>query len=1037
MGLADFSVRRPVAITMIVLVFVVLGAVALRKMPVEFFPEIEQPIIYVMARYEGVGPVEVEKLVTKPLEFAVSRVAGVKHIRAVSQQGSSSLTVEFAWGTNLDNAMAEMREKIELLRGDMLLPDDLENPALVKIDPSDMPISWYGVLGDGRDVHSIKEYMDDILVPRIERLPGVASCIAWGGEEREIRVQLRRDAMLSSGVSLLDVVGRLRAEDVNISAGTVVSGGREYILKTEGELDDLAAVGDVVLAVRGGSVVRLRDIADVDYATIQSTYFARTNAEPSVSFAVMKESDANAVTTQRRVREELERLSDSLPPGITIEEIWDSAVFIEDSVAGVRDSALWGALLAVLVLLVFLRSWRTSTIIAIAIPMSIIFTFFPLFLMGVTINLISLGGLAIGVGMLVDNSIVVIENIFRRMQKGEERHEASARGASQVFIAITASTLTTCIVFVPILFTAGMTRILFGQLAASITFSLAASLVVAITLVPMAASKLLDVDHVRVLSKKRDLLAGVRQQYIRILDWALGHRKTMIFSALVLFAGAFGLVPVIGVDFMPRTDNGIYWAELTLPVGAPLSETSALSLEFERKFLSIPETKAVFGMGGDATMDVESALPNKGSIIVTLKDRSDRDRDLFAVIDEVRGMTKGTVGADVSVRDITTMGQTSSFGPIEVKIEGSDLDVLEEISLTVQRRLGEVPGVAETESSVEATLPVLAFELDRAKAAALGLSARDVGMALQAANDGVVATRVEHYGTEVDVRVILDPEDRRTLDDALITPVFTQTGRVVSIRDVARMIPGSEAGKLYRDDQRRIVTVGARITERDLASVAADVNAKLDEIRDGLPDGYDLELAGESEELQESMRDLGIDFLFAILLVYMVLAGLFESFVHPFTIIFSVPFALTGALLGLFVGHVAMGNTISVNAVIGVVLLVGIVVNNAIVLIDFVQQIRRSGRSAREALIESASVRMRPIFLTTATTVLGLFPLALGFGAGAEVRSAMAQAVIGGLIFSTMVSLIIVPVVYTYMDSLSVRVRSRLRRMLHPGEKQI
>jgi len=1031
MFLSDFSVKRPVAITMIVMVFVALGLVSLRKLPVELIPDINLPVIFLSSNYPGVGPEEVEKLVTKPLEMAVSRAAGIKNVSSTSRLGNCSMQLEFEWGTDLDQAMTDIREMIEQYKEDFL-PKEMENPMLLKYDPTSIPVSVYGFNSERRSMRELRKMGEDLVAPYLEQLDGVGSVLVWGGGFREISVLVDQKKLMGVGLSLDQLVQQLQAENLDISSGHIVEGGRDYQVKSRGEFESLDDIKNVVVTVAAGIPVRLRDVASVIYAPVEETAFARMQGQNSTVIAIMKQSDANTVNVSKRVRKELAKIEERLPTDVAMSELFDSAEYIEQSVNNVRDAALYGAILAILVLFLFLRSYRASFIIGTAIPISVIITFFPLYFLNISINIISLGGLAIGIGMLVDNSIVVLENIYRRLQGGEDRNTSARRGASQVAMAITASTLTTMVIFIPILFTQGVVRIFFGQLAASIAFSLSASLVVALTLVPMISAKLMNQKATARIVKAQNFIEPIRRLYLRILNGALKHRLRTLTLALILFLVSLFLIPVIGINFMPDADNGLFQIYITLPAGSPLEETKDLIGNLEDYLSALPYTEIVFDMGGEAGDVTTDRVANVGTMMVRLVDRKERSVSTMEVVNALRDTLRSWSGAKFQVATMNQL-QSSTYGDVEIKVSGQDFEVLKNLAQKIEERLTRVKGIKGTNSSVEEAHPEIRWVVDREKAANLGLGSFQIGQTVQTALMGKVATRVEKFGTEIDVRVWLKEDQRDKIDQLNSVMIRSPLGFDVPLRQVASLEYGLTPDKLFRENQMRVAWIGGDIGGRDLRSIMTEVRREIGKL--ALPDGYLISYSGEDEDMRESMKDLFIDFLFAALLVYMIMAALFESFMHPFTIMFSIPFALTGALLALFIGHLVAGMTITVNALIGVVMLVGIVVNNAIVLLDYVRRGQEEGLKCREALIKAGSVRMRPILLTALTTILGLTPLALGMGEGSEVRAPMAVAVIGGLTVSTLLTLVIIPVIYTYTDAFAERVKNKLSWIVHREER--
>ncbi len=1012
---------------MLVLVFVIMGVISLRKMPVEFIPELNYPVLYMSARYEGVGPEEIEELVTRPLESWVSQVSGIKNIRSTSQQGLSSLEIEFDWHTDLDQAMGDIREKVEVALENEMLPKDMRRPVIFKYDPSNMPVSMYALSGERREQRELKDMSEDDIRPALEKLEGVASVLIWAGGEREILVSVDQARLANLGMSLNQVVNVIRTENTDVGAGHVVHELRDYNVKVAGEFESIDDVADLVLRTEGGRITRLKDIATVSYEEVERTFFSRFDLEESAIIAIMKQSGANTVSVARKVRNALDDVKQYLPPDVSIGELFDSATFIEDSVRNVRNTALYGAILAVFVIWMFLRSYRASFIMGVAIPISVVCTFFPLYFMGISVNIISLGGLAIGVGMLVDCSIVVVENIFRKLQLGENRFSASETGASQVAIAITASTLTTVIVFVPILFTRGIVRILFGQLAASITFSLLVSLIVALTLVPMISSKLLNIRETQRLDKSFDMIAGIKKRYQRILLWALAHRGRTLLIGVGLFVSSLVLLIPVGADFMPRTDAGMYAVYAELPGGMPLAETDRLMKSVEEQLVKLPYVAMVFSMGGEASERPEDAVPNKATMFVRLVDRKDRDIGTPEAMDRARQMLSEEAGAKFDLSDLG-FEQRAAYGDIEVKVSGKDFQTLRVLSKSIESEVAGIRGVRETTSSVEQSRPEVQFAIDRERCALAGLDAFQLASMVSTALQGTVASRIEQYGTEIDIRVRLSDESRSRIENLENMVVTTPLGARIPLRYLVETRFTETPVRLHRENQRRVVWIGVNRSGRDLRSLSTEIRRTLAAVP--LPEGYNIEYGGEDEDMRESFRNLAIDFLLAIVLVYMIMAALFESLLQPFTIMFSVPFAITGALIALFITR----HTVTVNALIGMVMLTGIVVNNAIVLLDFVQRLRGEGKTMHEALVEGGLVRVRPILLTSLTTILGLVPLSLGFGEGSEVRTPMAVAVIGGLALSTFLTLVYIPVVYTYVDAFGQRLQRLFRRRFHGEE---
>jgi len=1039
MKIPELAVRRSVTVLMLILGLLVLGCVALSRLAIDLFPDLKLPVAAVMVEYPGAGPQEVEKAVTEPLEEILATVNSVDTIKSESRAGSSMLILWFAWGTDMDFATLQMREKIDMVKG--MLPDDVKNPMVFKMDPAMMPVLQVGMSG-GKDLAELTRLAEDVVKPRLERLPGAAWVIVTGGRTREVQVLVDPVKLDSFGLSLGQVAQALRAENMELSAGSLAEGKKEFTIRTTGEFEDLAQLAGVPLVTPQGSVVYLKDIARVAQGYTDLTQETYMNRRPSVGIHVLKQSGANTVKVTERVQKELEALKKELPGSVEVNTVFDQSQFIRDAINSVARNALIGAALAVLILFLFLRHVRTTLVIALSIPISIVATFILIYFGGLTLNLLSLGGLALGVGMMVDNSIVVLENIYRYRQEGHSLWEAATAGAQEVAMAITASTLTTVIVFLPVVFVEGIASQIFRDLALTVTFSLLCSLLGALTLVPVLSYRLLAVLPAagepctwpaKASAAVGGWLEGIRDLYRDVLAWALGHRKAVIFGAFAVFVCSLALVPVIGVEFLPGMDAGEISIEIDMPRGTALAETGRAAGRVESLCASLPEVKTTFvsvgsaeEMGGFGTSEADRAR-----IRVQLAPRRERERSTEAVAEEIRRRVAKIPGAEIKVAAVDPkMAGMPTEAPVALTVRGKDLAELKRAAGLVAEEVRQVPGTRNVKTSLEEGKPEIEVRLDRARAASYGLGTAQVAQTLRTAVFGQVVTRYRSGGEELDLRLRLVPGARTSVQDLESLYIAAPNGVAVPLREIAELREVEGPSVIPRKDQTRVCYVTGDLAGRPLGDVMKDIQARLAGLR--LPHGCEIIYGGEYKEMQESFSSLTFALLLGILLVYMVMASQFESLLHPFVIMFTMPLAVIGVVLGLAL----TGKTFNIAAFIGVIMLAGIVVNNAIVLVDYINTLRRRGMARREAILQAGPVRLRPVLMTALTTVLGMVPLALGIGTGAEADAPLAVAVIGGLTVATFLTLVVVPVVYTLFEDLGSRIQGWFGGVSLPRRKK-
>jgi HAE1 family hydrophobic/amphiphilic exporter-1 len=1022
MKLSDFSIKRPVTTVMVILLIVILGFISLDRLNIDLLPEISFPGAAVITTYENAGPQEVESLVTKTLENSLATVTNVKTLNSTSGAGQSTIVMEFNYGTDMDFAALDMREQTDLVSE--ALPDNARDPLIVQFDPSMIPVLQLGVYS-GQNLADLKTHVEDNVIPRIERLQGVASVDLTGGLDREILIELDKNKMENYGVEFNSITQNLLLENFNLSGGNINRGNVEYIVRVTGKFENVDQIRDVLIPTGSGrGFVELSELGTIKDTYKKVTSVTRVNGEESIGLTIQKQTDANTVSVANRVRDEIEALKSEYP-NLNIVPIADQAEYIEQSIGSVYRNAIIGGLLAILVLFLFLRNFRSTIIIGLAIPISIVTTFLLIYFGGLTINIISLGGLALGVGMLVDNAIVVLENIFRYKQYGLNRIEAASRGSEEVGMAITASTFTTIVVFLPVIFVEGLTAQIFRELALTVSFSLFASLVVALTLIPMLSSKILKLNKKQKNLDTETSMGFIKSNYRNSLSWFLKHRWIIGILIIVLIAAGGFLGSQLGTEFLPQFDQGQFTVNYSLPVGTVLDETQKVGENLENEIGEIPEVKTIFtniGVGG--MMSGGAPASESGSFTVILKDLDQRERSTSQVMEELRQKIR-VPGADVNIESQSGFFGPGGGQPINIKVVGENLEELERISGLVMSEMNQVEGVREVEDSFEEGRPEYSISIDRSLAARLGLRVRSVAHTVKTVISGDVATRYEVGGDEYDVRVTLNESDKQNIEQLKNIMLPSPTGAKVPLSRIASFKLTEGPKEILRLNQERYSEITASLYQTDLGTAVNKIQERVNENVE-VPEGYNIKYGGQFQDLQQSFTDLFYAFLLAIVLVYMVMASQFESLVHPLVIMFTVPLAIVGVVFGLYV----TGTTISVPALIGIITLAGIVVNNAIVLVDYINRMRDEGRTKHDAILEAGPIRLRPIMMTALTTILALIPLSLGIGEGSELQQPLAVVVISGLLFSTFLTLYVIPVIYSSFTDLSDKIKSMLRKVV-------
>jgi HAE1 family hydrophobic/amphiphilic exporter-1 len=1016
MILTDLSIKRPLAISMVFLAMILFGFISLTKLPLDFLPNISLPMIAVLTTYPGAGPEEIESEITEGLERALGSVNNLKKITSTTSENSCMIMLELEWGTDIDGAANDVRDKLGIVMP--YFPDDAEDPLIFKFDVSQQPVVMYNLIG-GIDEKEMNEINDDI-ADKLQRVGGVAGSFNMSDATKEIQIKLDPVRLQGTGITPEQVMGMLQAQNVNYPLGNIEEGRKVYIVRTVGQYGNLEEIRNTVVGYGvSGTPILLSHVADVEEALPEQTSITRSNGEKSIWGFVQKRTDANTVQVCNGVMAKIREIEKELPPGLEIGIVFNSADFIIESVKGTFTTLIIGGLLAILILFLFLGNIRYTLYVAVAIPITIFFALLLMYLFNMSLNIISLGGLTVAIGMVLDSAIVVFEAIFRHREKGESGDKAASVGAQEVGTAITASTLTTVAVFLPLLLVSGFASFFFKELALTVTFALLSSLLVALTIVPMLSAKFLrirrDDTKKRGLGKQfRGFYERIEGRYTVLVNWAINHRPAILFGTLGLFVVSLFLFPFIGAEMSPATDQGEIQIRAEMPIGTNLETTDKAVLQLEEIVArEVPEANVIatsIGSGsGIMSLFMGTSGPHAAQLYLELVGSEKRERSDRDIMRDLRPKVAGIPGLKVF---FSGGGMEEFFGgsPIVVKIIGYDIDKARNISDLLMEKLKGVKGLVDLESSLGEGKPEYRLVVDRQKAAQFGLTPYAIGSVLRSRIEGVVATQYREEGKEYDIRIMTDEEFRNSLLKISSMTITTPMGEIPLqnfVKDTIAVGPVV----IDHEDNLRVVKISANIEGRDQGSVAKDVQKVLDETV--IPADFDLELSGGFEEMERSFADIRFVILISLILVYMIMVGQFESFKEPFIIMFTVPLALIGVLWMLFFTN----TTINMQSLIGILLLGGIVVNNAIVYIDYANQLRRKhGLPLEKAVVEAGKIRMRPILMTAFTTSFGLIPMALGLGSGNELRAPMARAVIGGLIVATFLTLVFIPTLYTMIE---------------------
>ncbi len=1017
--MSKISVNRPVTTVMLILIILAFGFLSLANLNLDMMPNMNIPVAVVSTTYKGAGPEEIEKLVTKPIEGILGTVSSMKSIQSVSSNEQSLVVVQFEDGTNIDIVTLDMREKLDMIK--RVLPANAENPVVVKINMNEMASINIGVSSDKYDLVELKRITEDRITNRLAKQDGVASVNVTGGLEKEISIVFNEERLRGYGLSETTISQLLMAENRNTPVGTIKQGERSLNLRTTGEFQSIEEIRNMPIISSTGTVIYLRDVATVTEDFKETNSLSYINGKPSISLTVQKQSTANTIKVSDKVLKELTKLQKDLPD-ITLKMLIDPAEFVRFTLSTVVNSAVQGGLLAVIILFIFLRNFRATLIVAAAMPISIIATFVLMYYTNVTINVMSLGGLTLGIGMLVDNSIVVLESVYRKIEEGANSMTAAIEGASEVGMAVTASTLTTVAVFLPITFGGGLTSEIFSQLAMTIAFSLLSSLLVSLTFVPMACSLLfkfgsIEHKHKNIITAALDFIGFLIDKliagYKALLTAALKHKLITAGLTIVILVLTMSCISKIGQEFMPATDESGVVISISLPRGSLLEETERVTNIAIDKIKDYKEIVDVYWTVGGGGGFFGSKSTDQARINVQLVDKTERDRSSMQIAADMSTVLKSVAGAKITVSQMqSSMGNYAGGDDVTVVLKGDDLAMLYEMATDFKNLIAQVPGTRDAKTSVEDASPVATIRINRDKAGAYGITGYAVSSVISTAVSGTVATTYKINGDEFDVRIRQDKAHFDYIGDIKNILIPSPMGGNIPLYEMADVEIKDMPISISREDNLNVVTVTCKLDNRDLQSVSNDIRAVLSKYQ--LRSNFSWSLGGSTEQMEEIFGSLALALLASIGIVYMIMAAQFESLVYPFIVMFSIPIAMTGGMFGLFV----MNTNLSITAYLGLIMLAGVVINNAIVLVDYMNfLIREKHMPVFEAVRTAGAVRLRPILMSTLTTVIALVPMMSAVTQGSELMKGLAIVVVFGLSLATLVTLVLIPVIYLFVNN--------------------
>ncbi len=1021
MKLADVSIKRPVFTTMIVLALLVLGLFSFYKLNVDQYPNVDIPVVVITTALPGAGPEQIESDVTKVIEDAVNSVEGVDHISSTSQEGLSIIIIQFKLEIDGKAAAQDVREKVSAIRAQ--LPDDTKDPVIQRYDPASQPIVTLTISGQ-RSEKDITTYAKDVIKPQFENIPGVGSVDLVGGAEREILVEADAERLKARGLSINDIIQAVGSQNVEIPGGNLIKGNRQLTVRTMGKFTNVNNFRNIVVSSKEGQIVYLGDVASVYDSTKLKTSLTRLNGKIAVGLDIKKQSGSNTVQVADGVKKELENLRKSLPEDINITIARDNSKFIRSSIDDVLFDLIYGAILAVLVIYFFLANFRATIISAFALPTSIIASFILMYALGFTLNVMSLLALSLAVGLLIDDAIVVIENIYRHMDEGETPLEAARAASDEIGLAVMAVTLTLVAVFVPVAFMPGIVGRFFFQFGMTVTVAVLVSLFIAFSLTPMLSSRWLKPTKEGSTKKGNILKKGLyyfnhffeylSDKYKNMLNWSLNHRWTVVFTSIAIFVFSIYLGKFLGSEFFPQQDQGEFTITIDAAPGTSIEGTNQIAEKIEKiteKKKGVTTVLTTIGSGNDPV--------NKGQILVKLIPKNDRNFSVFDFMNDLRFDLSKVSGADISLG--IPGGPGGNQKPVIFSVRGPDLNKLQVIADSVEHIVKTTPGAVDVENSYEASKPEVKIRIARDKAAVLGVNPQLIATSVRAMVDGYVASKYQEGNEQYDVRVQVKKSDRTNIQElknlTIKSSHKTMMGEpiLLPLSNLTFIDEGTGPSTINRYDRQREIRIDANTSGKLLGEVLSAANTRIQKLN--LPPGYSVQIAGTGQTQAESFVNIFISLVLAIIFVYIVLGAQFESFVYPFSIMLALPMAVIGAILSLL----AFGGSFSVMSLIGIIMLMGLVTKNGILLVDYINIQRDRGQNRRDAIMTAAPTRLRPILMTTFAIIFGMIPVAFSFGEGSEIRSPMGQAVIGGMITSTILTLFVVPIVYTILDDFSIK----------------
>ena len=1028
-NIPKFAIHRPVTTGMAIMAVILIGCISILGIPMDLMPDFDLPVAVAYVQYPNAAPEEIESMVTEPMEQALASVEHLDSMQSITMENTSIVMLSFTSGTDMNFATLDMREKVALISD--YLPDDAGEPMIMKMNMSMAPVMQIYIASDSMDLSALHETAENDLIPYFERADGVASVSSYGGIAEELTIEFDQEKLSGYGLTLSTVSGILAAENLNLPSGEVAKGETKLTARAMGEFSSVQEIMLLPITLKDGSIVCLQDIATIEEKYQDQDSISRVDGINSIAITASKQSDANTVETCRALKDTIQDLEEKYPE-LHFTVGFDQSDYITNSISNVAESAISGALLAAVVIFLFLSSLSSTLVIAISIPTAFFAAFCLMRFANMTLNMITLSALTLAVGMLVDNSVVVTENIYRISREEHlNAFDSALKGSKQVVLAVAASTLTSVVVFLPIAMSGGMASLLLGDFCWSFIIVLVASLLIAITAVPMLSSRLLNsgasTEYLRIGRHRYKyrivpfftrFIASITESYSHLIAAALRHRRRVIALCLLIFVSSSALIIVTGMEYFPASDEGQFKISVDTPHGASLKEQDRILTEIEDVVLKIPELK-------HCTVDIGTTSILSGgssSVSVVLTSKEERDRSLTEIMDEVKEACSDISGAELTFSESSSMSMGSSSSDLTLNVKGTELDDLRQLGIELTEKINALPGVAEATNNIEDGNPEIQLRLDRHVASYYGITTSQLASALRSALSGTATTSVTIDGKDMDVRLSLAGDYDKSVSNMEQIQIPTATGSTVSVGQIASISYANSPVQITHLNQSRYVTINVDIASDDLKKTSQEIFDYLDTYP--FPEGYSYEESGMYKQMMDSFGDLLLALIAAILLVFMVMASQFESFILSLIVMASVPFAMSGAFLALFL----TGKSLSISSFAGLIVLVGIVVNNAILLVEFIKINREEGMERDEAIISSGKYRLRPILMTTTTTIVGMIPLSLGTGDGGEMMAPMAICIMGGLIGSTLVALILIPVIYSLIDESKEKKKERKER---------